>query len=224
MPQLPLASIEWTEEEYLAFEDDSRTKHEYLDGQVMAMPDGYPLWHNVVASHMLGSLGEILHSQRTQAMAGATPDHNAACFNANAALRGVIRGGPCQGFTSDQRIYVPRPKRFYTYPDGGVYCGERQMHPKSPKMVLMNPSLLFEVLSPRTEKHDRTTKLMLYRQIESLQDVLLIDPKTRSIEHHHRGQRGWNKPVRRQRGAIKVLGGVIQVEELFEGLDEGEGA
>ncbi len=217
---LALAPIEWTEEEYLELEDASETKHEFLDGHVSALPAGEQLPHNAVCGAMIGILADLLRDQRTRAMAGATEAHNTTSFNTGGALRRLIRRGPCRGFTSDQRIHVPRPKKYYTYPDGGVVCGKSQFHPKGGKqMVLMNPSLLFEVLSPRTEKHDRTTKLMLYRQIESLQDVLLVDPKTKTVEHHHRGPRGWKVPVKKHRGAIKVLGGEIQVTELFEGLE-----
>ncbi len=188
MPQRAHAhQVEWTEEEYLAFEDESPTKHEFLDGHVYAM-------------------------------AGAKSSHNFLCGNAIGILHALLRGGPCRVFTSDQRVHVAG-KRFYTYPDGGVVCGKLEHHAKAAaKMVLLNPSLLFEVLSPSTAKYDRGTKLMLYRQIASLQDVLLIDPDGRLVEHYHRGSRGW-KATTRKRGALAVLGGVIQVGDLFEGLD-----
>ena len=187
MPQLA-HQVTWTEEEYLLFEDNNETKHEFLNGQVYAM-------------------------------AGAKGPHNVIATNMAAALHGLARGGPCRVFNSDQRVYVPQPKKFYTYPDGGVACAKWQYHPKAAdKMVLLNPVLLFEVLSPSTEKYDRGTKLMLYRQIESLRDVLLIDPAGRLVDHHHRGSRGW-KSTTRYRGAISVLGGIIQVGDLFEGME-----
>ncbi len=59
---------------------------------------------------------------------------------------------------------------------------------------------------------------MLYRQIDSLQDVLLIDPTGPLVEHHHRGARGW-KGSTRHRGTISVLGGILNVGNLFVGLD-----
>ena len=178
----------WTEEEYLFMEDQSEIKHEFLDGEVYAM-------------------------------AGAPTPHNIICGNTGGILYALTRGGPCRVFNSDQRIYVSRPKRFYTYPDGGVGCNKFEFHPKAgAKMVLTNPTLLYEVLSPGTEKYDRGTKLFLYRQIESLQDVLLIDPARRLVEHHHRGARGWRSTTR-HRGAVAVLGGIIQVAELFEGME-----
>ncbi len=191
MPQVAHAhKVLWTEEEYLSFEDESPTKHEFLDGRVYAM-------------------------------AGAPERHNVICAHAIIALGNLLRGGSCRIFTSDQRIHVVG-KRFYTYPDGGIVCGKSEYHPKGGNnMVLMNPSLLFEVLSPSTEEYDRGEKLFLYRQIESLKDVLLIDPETRTVEHYRRVARGW-KSVTRKRGALEVLGGAIdhrfafEVKDLFE--------
>jgi Uma2 family endonuclease len=189
MPQLA-HRVKWTEEEYLVLEGASEIKHEFLNGQIYAM-------------------------------AGAKGPHNIVCANAIIALGALVRGGPCRTFTSDQRIYVPKPTHFYTYPDGGVACGKWQYLNKAAagdKMILLNPVLLFEVLSQGTAEYDRTTKLFLYRQIDTLTDVLLIDPDTRQVDHHHRGARGW-KSIRRKRGTLPVLGGVIHVAELFEGLE-----
>lgn len=175
------------------------SEEEYLD-----MEDTSPIKHEFLDGHVY-------------AMAGAKGPHNFVCHNVSAALHGLIRGGPCRGFNSDQRIHVAG-KRFYTYPDGGVVCGAPVYHPRgADQMVLTNPSLLFDVLSPSTEEYDRGTKLMLYRQIETLKDVLLIDPESRQVEHHHRGARGW-KSTTRKRGAIRILGGSLEVAELFEGL------
>ncbi len=181
----------WSEEDYLAFENDSETKHEFLAGEIYGM-------------------------------AGAKPLHNAIAMNTGAALGNLIRGGPCRGFTSDQRIHVARPKTFYTYADGGVASGKWEISEKD-DMSLENPVLLFEVLSPSTRKYDPGAKLMLYRQIPSLTDVLLIDQSTHLIQHHHRGPRGW-RVVTRSRGALPVLSGVLQIADLYDlppGLSDG---
>ena len=114
-----------------------------------------------------------------------------------------------------QRIHIPSGKLMYTYPDAGVRCGAIQLAPKDPEMSLMNPSVLVEVLSPSTAEYDRTTKLMHYLQIPSLQDVLLIDQPVHLVEHHRRGPRGWKRSLRR-RGAIPLLGGLIRIEDLYQ--------
>jgi Uma2 family endonuclease len=156
---------------------------------------------------------EFLDGQ-VYAMAGARARHNAICGNVIGDLRALIRGTGCQVFTADQRIHVARPKKFYTYADGGVACGRWEISAKD-RMSLLNPVLLFEVFSNSTRKYDRGSKLLLYMQIESLTDVLLIDQPTHLVEHHHRGPRGWKLTTRR-RGGLPLLGGVLRLEDLYD--------
>ena len=183
MSAAPAYKGKWTEEQYLAFENQSPTKHEFYDGTVYAM-------------------------------AGARPGHNLVCARAIAALVNLVGRGPCQVFTSDQRIHIGAGELQYTYPDAGVVCGEMHFAPKDPDMSLVNPSVLIEVLSPSTAEYDRGVKLLHYLQIPALTDVLLVEPDERLVEHHHRGVRRWKQSVRR-RGPIPLLGGVVRVDDLY---------
>ncbi|MDQ2747037.1 MAG: Uma2 family endonuclease, partial [Acidobacteriota bacterium] len=55
------------------------------------------------------------------------------------------------------------------------------------KDVIINPKVIFEVLSPSTEKYDRHLKFQRYRLgNESLTDYILIAQDIVSIEHYHR--------------------------------------
>ncbi len=177
--------MKWTEDDYLRMESHSPIKHEFLDGEIYAMA-GAKSRHNVIATNVLIALGILIRR----------------------------RGGDCRVFNSDQRIRVQDPKKFYTYADGGVGCGQWLISNKD-GMSLENPGLLFEVLSRSTRDYDRGTKLLLYRQIPSLMDILLVDQPTRLVEYHHRGPRGW-KVVGRTRGGLTMLGGVIHLEELYD--------
>lgn len=61
----------------------------------------------------------------------------------------------------------------YLYPDISVVCGESDIvHNKQD--MLLNPTLVIEVLSPSTEKLDRGRKFLSYRALNSLQEYLLI--------------------------------------------------
>jgi Uma2 family endonuclease len=62
----------------------------------------------------------------------------------------------------------------YAYPDLMIVCDEARFHDEQGD-VLLNPTVIFEVLSPFTEKYDRGEKFRRYRtQIESLQDYVLV--------------------------------------------------
>jgi len=148
------------------------------------------------------------------AMAGAKPDHNQTASAALVALGLLLRGGRCRAFNSDQRIFIVETG-LYTYADGGVACGRWQIHADG--MCLLNPALVFEVLSPSTRDYDRGAKLEHYRRIPSLRHVLLIDQPDRCVEHHRRREGGpWTTAVARE-GALDLtdLGGEVALDEIY---------
>ena len=87
------------------------------------------------------------------AMAGASRDHNRVKSNLEFQLNVRINGGPCQTFSSDQRVMVP-DTGLYTYPDILIVCGPEEFDPLD-KDTLVNPTAVVEVLSPSTERYDQ---------------------------------------------------------------------
>ncbi len=53
------------------------------------------------------------------AMAGGTPEHAQIAFNASAALRPLMRGRPCRGYSSDLKLRVPATGRDLVRRRGG---------------------------------------------------------------------------------------------------------
>jgi Uma2 family endonuclease len=56
--------------------------------------------------------------------------------------------------------------------------------------MLYNPTLLVETLSPTTEGYDRGEKFARYRQLDSLQEYLLVAQDTPYVEHYVRQDDG----------------------------------
>lgn len=110
-------------------------------------------------------------------MAGARPAHNLIASNIVAQLVNVTENKELEYFVlnSDSKIRIERFNSF-VYPDAVVVCEAIEMYPGS-STVIMNPLLIVEVLSPSTEKHDRTTKFFEYQQIPSFKEYLRIDQK-----------------------------------------------
>jgi Uma2 family endonuclease len=79
----------------------------------------------------------------------------------------------------------------YTYPDVTVVCGEPLLHGSAKSGPLENPTLLFEVSSPSTEKIDRTRKLEQYLQIPSLEGYFLVSQDRPLIEAYTRSRDEW---------------------------------
>lgn len=114
------------------------------------------------------------------AMAGASEAHNLIVTNVVGEFRAQLKGGPCRVYPSDMRVRIPNTTR-YIYPDVSVVCSERQFEDNQ-RDILLNPTLIVEVLSPSTEAYDRGTKFGLYRRISSLQEYVLISQHIPQIE------------------------------------------
>lgn len=151
------------------------------------------------------------------AMAGGTPEHGALAANVIALLARQLRDRPCRIFTSDVRIRV-KATGLATYPDVSVVCGEQQVDPDDPKgSTLINPSLIVEVLSPSTEDYDRGEKLAHYKQVASLEEVVLVAYEERRLEIWRREGDHWTLHVSRGEGAAAVtsLGCELSLAEVY---------
>ena len=159
---LPLERHRYSVEEYLALERKAEDRHEYLDGEIYEM-------------------------------AGETEQHGDVCVNVVGELREQLRGQPCRVWTKDVKVRSgPNPKLFrapkglYSYPDVVVVCGERQYHDEH-KDVLLNPTVVIEVLSTSTEAFDRGGKFVRYRMyVPSLTDYIVISQTMPLVEHYRR--------------------------------------
>lgn len=106
------------------------------------------------------------------AMSGARWAHTLIVVHLAGQLDQQLSDGPCHVSSSDLRVCVS-PEGLYTYPDVVVLCGD-------PKFLdgqldtLLNPILIAEVLSPSTERYDRSRKFEQYKLIESLREYLLV--------------------------------------------------
>jgi Uma2 family endonuclease len=118
------------------------------------------------------------------AMSGGSLRHSALKINLAGEVRDALRGTPCRAFDSDLRVRVS--PRMYTYPDLTVVCG-KPMIADERQDILLNPKVIFEVLSPSTEFYDRGVKFRHYREIESLSDYILVDQDQARIEQFTRG-------------------------------------
>jgi Uma2 family endonuclease len=114
------------------------------------------------------------------AMAGAGLAHNRIVVNTEASLHAQLRGKPCEALPSDMRTRVGSARR-YAYPDVSVVCGEPEVLDER-KDILVNPTVIIEVLSPSTADFDRGFKFVAYTAIPSLRQYVLIATNRASIE------------------------------------------
>jgi Uma2 family endonuclease len=149
------------------------------------------------------------------AMAGCTERHDTIAANVTTALSNALRGGPCRPHTSDMRIHIPATG-LYIYSDGLVVCGAQ--FTDEIRDTLVNPAVLFEVLSDSTEGYDRGRKFDNYRSIPSLKDYVLVSQHEVLVEHFVRQEDGtWNLRVLRAGQTLRLTGAPVQtpVEDLY---------
>jgi Uma2 family endonuclease len=121
---------------------------------------------------------------RIYAMAGESPNHSRIYINLAGEARTRLKGKSCEPFSPNMKVCINAAGRFF-YPDLSVVCGEPRFH-DTEKDALLNPKVVIEVLSPSTEKRDRSLKFLAYQQIESLSDYLLVSQDKLLVEHFAR--------------------------------------
>ena len=114
------------------------------------------------------------------AMSGASYQHNQIASSLIGDIVAHLKGKTCKIFGSDLRVHT-QLKSFYTYPDAVVICGEPSFVDNEFDTII-NPTILFEILSPSTEEYDRTIKFEFYKNIPSLKQYVLIDSQKFLIE------------------------------------------
>ncbi len=113
-------------------------------------------------------------------MPGTSRSHNLIVMNLSGEIWSLLRGKRGEVYTSDMRVRVGQGWR-YTYPEISAVRDEPLLE-DAELDTLLNPSMIAEVLSPSTENYDRGEKFAAYRQIESLQDDVLISQDRVRVE------------------------------------------
>lgn len=171
-----------TVKEYLAFEEKSKTKHEYMDGEIFSM-------------------------------AGATRKHSKIASNIGIEVGYKLKGSGCEVHFGDLRVKAR--KTHYVYGDVTIFCGEPEFEFYKEAEILLNPKVVFEVLSKSTEARDRGDKALDYRQLSSLTDYLLVSQKQMLVEHYIRQKDGSWKLIEYSEPDEKIILSSINCELLM---------
>jgi Uma2 family endonuclease len=124
---------------------------------------------------------------RIVAMTPERVEHVEVKLAAALALRIAISRAAVGCFALGDGITVRIDDHTAYEPDASVYCGERLARGS---LLLPNPIIVVEVLSPATAHTDTSAKLLGYFKLPSVQHYLVIDPDTRVVMHHRRAPEG----------------------------------
>ena len=160
-------------------------------------------------------------------MAGATPEHSAVIVNFVSAIRKQLKNSTCYVF-SDNVQYKWQTEDGNTQvviPDASINC---RVKSRRGNTFLDAPRFVMEVLSPSTEKYDRTYKMELYRQQE-IEEYWIVDWRTRTIEiyelDYDQGNPKyylWRKITEQNKDELKILhfpNVEISFEDIFDEVE-----
>lgn len=156
------------------------------------------------------------------AMAGGSTGHSGLAAQLIGLLLNRLRGKGCKVYTSDLKVRT-QSSGLYTYPDVSVVCGKPVLADDE-NDVLVNPRVIFEVLSPSTEAKDRGFKFQQYKQIETLEAYVLVSQREFLVERFSRAAGGAWTVYAEVRGmdavlTLKSLGIEIPLAEIYQDVE-----
>jgi Uma2 family endonuclease len=163
---------------------------------------------------------ELIHGV-AYAMSGGSPRHARLKTNLLLALGTRLKGSTCRLADSDQKVRVPATGAGF-YADLTVICGP-YAYDVDDDYAIVNPTVLFEVLSPTTQDHDRGTKFQHYRRLDSLQEYVLVSQDEVRVEVRRRVEGGWFVfEVTEGEVELASLAVSLPLDELFDFAGLGE--
>ena len=153
-------------------------------------------------------------------MAGAKARHNQIAANLTGALKYALRPLPRKFivYNSDQKVYI-ESENVGVYPDALVICEEPQFW-QGREDLIVNPLLIVEVLSRSTASFDKSGKFLLYEQLPSFQEYVLVEQNYPRVESWFRlTEHSWDKTVQSAMDAfieLRSVGVSIALTEIYE--------
>lgn len=152
------------------------------------------------------------------AISGCTTAHSMLQVDITVALAARLQDSPCDVLSSDHRLKVVTTG-LYAYPDATVVRGAIEYSETHAMDTLVNPTVIFEVLSPSTESYDRGVKFFHYRRIPSLTNFVLVSQNEMLVELHTKiDESSWHLHTltkANQELTLTSLGITIPLEEIY---------
>jgi Uma2 family endonuclease len=151
------------------------------------------------------------------AMAPPARSHRILAARLAGVLEAALRGRrPC---AAENEAGVARPDRadLCFVADIAVSCDPARRD----EQLIPNPILIVEILSAGTNAFDRNVKVPEYRQIPSVQEILLLDSATAFAEILRRDGERWITEIVQGTEATLSLASVpltVAMSELYEGV------
>lgn len=149
---------------------------------------------------------------------GATLFHNDICINLVMLLRSLLSKADFKIQQENVKVQISTEKD-YTYPDVVVTSDPRDFQQR---YIIQHPSVIFEVMSKNSRIEDAADKFIRYKNIESLQNYILVDSEKIFVEVRVKLENGdWEASTFLQsdeRFPVPALGVELTLEAVYEGV------
>lgn len=150
-----------------------------------------------------------------KAMPGGTLRHGVLTTQIGTLLANGAGHRGCIITSPDVRFYIPLCQ-LSAYPDMMMLCSRPEFY-EGKKDVVLNPTVVAEVLSPSTERYDRDVKFPCYVTVPSVSTVLLVGQENQAIQVYRRAT-NWQEE-NYTTGTFKVEGCTIALEAVYRNTD-----
>ena len=160
-------------------------------------------------------------------MAGARPEHSLVIVNFVAEVKKPLRSSTCFVFSNNVQYKwkLNDGTEKIVVPDASINC---QIKSKRGNSFVNAPRFVMEVLSPSTEKYDRTEKMEIYRQQE-IDEYWIVDINKRQVEIYELDYENnepkyylWKVVTEENKNELKIItfpSVKITFDELFDGIE-----
>jgi Uma2 family endonuclease len=110
---------------------------------------------------------------------GFTVAHALISANVFSLINRYLEGKECKALTNQVKIHASKVNS-YVYPDVTIFCEQMEFHDEK-RGIVLNPSIVFEVLSKTSEDYDMGQKLMIYQSAPSVKEYFMIDSRMKWV-------------------------------------------
>jgi len=156
-----------------------------------------------------------------QIMGKATSNrwHNLISTNAAIAIGGRLHGHKCDIYANAMCVKIKANR--YCYPDVIIVNGEPKFTDQY-QDVLLNPTIIAEIFSGKTNTTDKNEKLESYLAMESIRECLLIKEDEMRVEHYAKqNPKQWIYRIYNERDDVISLESVnckLSLQEIYAQL------
>jgi Uma2 family endonuclease len=153
-------------------------------------------------------------------MGGGSPEHSLLGNQVGRLLGNQLVPKGCSVYNSEVLIKVPTMLP-YRYGDVSALCGKPIYEELGNQRLLINPTLIVEILSSSTEKFDRDLKFKAYKSIESLREYLLVSQNQKIVTLYTKhNEKFWfqSEYVEGETLKLESLDCELSVNEIYQAI------